>query len=159
MVPGDGAFPTTTWRAGERVAQRYTPAITDACRGGEPLRVLAGWYELDADGARRPRIDAPGDTRAGGDVDAADRLACPAERTSSHCGRRYRWARMDLTLIGHTLATTTTEPGAPLTLDLYIQGDERHRTIPADADAGKAPGRRCSIPAISPLAPIGALAR
>jgi 4-amino-4-deoxy-L-arabinose transferase-like glycosyltransferase len=129
VVPGNGAFPTTIWRAGERVAQRYTPALTEACSGGEPLRVLAGWYELDADGARRPRIDAPGDTAFAGTW-TPPITSQPAAQIQPAFVSSAPLALSGLTLVGHTLATTTTEPGAPLTLDLFVQGDERHRSIP-----------------------------
>jgi len=129
VVPGNGAFPTTIWRAGERVAQRYTPAITDACSGGEPLRVLTGWYELDADWTRRPRTDAPGDTAFAGTW-TPPITSQPAAQIQPVAVSSLPLTLSDMTLTGHTLATTTTESGAPLTLDLFVQGDERHRSIP-----------------------------
>lgn len=129
VVPGDGTFPTTIWRAGERVAQRYTPTLVDACRDGEPLRVLAGWYELAADGARRPRRDAPGDTALAG-AWTPPIISQPAGRFQPATPAALPLGPGDLTLIGYTLPATRVEPGAPLTLDVFIQGSERHRTTP-----------------------------
>lgn len=149
VVPGNGAFPTTIWRAGERVAQRYTPAITDACSGGEPLRVLAGWYELAADGARRPRIDAPGDTAFAGTW-SPPITSQPAEQIQPAAVSSVPLALSGLTLVGHTLATTTTEPGAPLTLDLFVQGDERHRTIPLTLTLASDPAAVLYTGAVAP---------
>ncbi|MBE2238271.1 MAG: hypothetical protein IAE81_10800 [Caldilineaceae bacterium] len=129
VVPGDGAFPTTIWRGGERVAQRYQPEITDACSGGETVRVVAGWYEYAADGARRPRADAPGDSALAGQwtlpiVSMAVAAAQPQVTSAIPLGLD------DFALVGHTLPVTTTEPGAPLTLDLYLQGSAQNATSP-----------------------------
>jgi 4-amino-4-deoxy-L-arabinose transferase-like glycosyltransferase len=129
VVPGDGTFPTTIWRAGERVAQHYTPAITDTCSGGEPVHVLAGWYQLDADGARRPRSDTPSDTALAGTW-TLPITSLPVGQIQPAAMSSIPLAQSGLALIGHTLSTMVTEPGAPLTIDLFIQGDERHRTIP-----------------------------
>lgn len=129
VVPGDGTFPTTIWRAGERVAQRYTPMLSQACSDGEPVRVLTGWYELAADGARRPRTDAPGDTALAG-IWTPPITSQPAGQIRPAVATSLPLAADGLTLVGYTLPTTNTEPGAPLTLDLLIQGDERHRTLP-----------------------------
>lgn len=129
VVPGDGTFPTTIWRAGERVAQRYTPALIDACHDGEPLRVLSGWYELAADGARRPRRDAAGDTALAGSW-TPPMISQPAGRFQPAAPLLLPLSSDAMTLVGYTLSATHSEPGAPLTLDLFIQGDERHRTTP-----------------------------
>ncbi|HAJ36278.1 MAG TPA: hypothetical protein DCL15_11345 [Chloroflexi bacterium] len=129
VVPGDGTFPTTIWRAGERVAQRYTPTLSRTCSDGEPVRVLAGWYELAADSARRPRADAFGDTALAGTW-TPPITSQPAGQFQPAVVSSLPLTADGLTLVGHTLPITNTEPGAPLTLDLFIQGDERHRTIP-----------------------------
>jgi hypothetical protein len=149
VVPGDGTFPTTIWRAGERVAQRYTPALTDACSGGESLRVLAGWYELDAGGTRRPRTDAPGDTALAGTW-TPPITSQPAAQTQPAVASSIPLAGADLTLTGHTLATTVTEPGAPLTLDLYLQGDERYRSIPLTLTLASDPAAVLYTGAVAP---------
>ena len=65
-IPGDGYFRTPYWLPGERVIQQYTPEFLDACSGGEPVRVVTGWYQYLADGQRRPRLDAPGDVALAG---------------------------------------------------------------------------------------------
>ncbi len=53
-LPGNGSYPTTAWSPGERVLDRYFPAILDPCTGGVPLRVQVGWYALAEDHAPRP---------------------------------------------------------------------------------------------------------
>ncbi|HQY91119.1 MAG TPA: hypothetical protein PLS79_05935, partial [Caldilinea sp.] len=128
VIPGDGTFPTTIWRGGERVAQRYRPEITDVCSGGEAVRVLAGWYELAADGARRPRLDAPGDAALAG-MWTLPFTSRPAAQVQPAMPSSIPLAP-GLTLIGHTLSAATTEAGAPLTLDLYMQGAEQSRELP-----------------------------
>ncbi|MBE2236651.1 MAG: hypothetical protein IAE81_02605, partial [Caldilineaceae bacterium] len=129
VIPGDGTFPTTIWRGGERVAQRYRPEITDMCSGGEAVHVLAGWYELAADSARRPRLDAPGDAALAG-MWTLPLTSLPATQVQPAASSSLPLTLDGLTLIGHTLATTTTEAGAPLTLDLYLQGAEQQRELP-----------------------------
>ncbi|MCO5211036.1 MAG: hypothetical protein M9936_15190 [Caldilinea sp.] len=130
VIPGDGTYPTTVWRAGERVAQHYSPAIDDVCSGGETVRVLAGWYEYAADGARRPRLDAPGDSALAGtwtlpivSLPFAD--AQPAARTTLPLGQD------GLVLTGYSLPASPSEAGAPLTLELYFQGGPEHADLPA----------------------------
>ena len=130
VIPGDGTYPTTVWRAGERVAQRYAPEITDQCSGGETVRVLAGWYEYAADGARRPRLDAPGDSALAGtwtlpiaSMPFAD--AQPATRTTLPLGQD------GLVLIGYALPVAISEAGAPLAIELYLQGGSQHASLPA----------------------------
>ncbi len=68
VVPGDGTYWTPAWRPGERVIQHYVPELVEACGDGEPVRVVTGWYEYAADGQRRPRLDAPGDTALAGEM-------------------------------------------------------------------------------------------
>ena len=50
-LPGNGSYLTTGWSTGERVIERYTPAISDPCAGGDAAQIIVGWYELAADGA------------------------------------------------------------------------------------------------------------
>lgn len=66
-IPGDGSFPTYTWSAGERVIDRMQPEYSALCTSGATVRVVTGWYEYAADGARRPRSDAPGDMALAGE--------------------------------------------------------------------------------------------
>src|SRR5690606_24672206 len=130
VIPGDGTYPTTVWRAGERVAQYYAPAIDDACSGGETVRVLAGWYEYAADGARRPRIDAPGDSALAGMwtlpiVSKPFAEVQPLVRTTLPLGQD------GLALIGYSLPVETSEAGAPLAVEIYLQGGPQHTDRPA----------------------------
>jgi len=124
--PGDGTFPTPTWRTGERVVQRYVPEMTDLCSGGEQVRVITGWYEYAAGGALRPRLDAPGQTALAGQW-TAPFSSMPVEAARPEAPTSLALAPSGLTLIGYTLSATHLEPGAPLTLDLYLQGAEQNR--------------------------------
>lgn len=120
-LPGDGFYRTPSWAPGERVIQRFTPEISDLCAGGEEVRVLTGWYEYAADGQRRPRRAAPGDTAFAGTL-TLPYVSAPADRFQLDGGQNISLAS-DLTLIGHKLAEGAAEPGAPLTLELVLLGD------------------------------------
>ena len=52
-IPGDGSYPTTSWSSGERVIERFFVDV-EPCLDDQPLRVLVGWYDLAAGGARLP---------------------------------------------------------------------------------------------------------
>lgn len=129
-VPGDSYFRTPTWAPGERVIQRYQPVIDDVCAGGETVRVVAAWYEYLAGNLRRPRLDAPGDLAVAGElrlpllpVDPATlAIANPADRPID----------ATLALKGFALAGQP-EPGAPLTLDLFLAGAPAAAGAPATA--------------------------
>jgi len=129
-IPGDGTYPTTVWRAGERVAQHYTPSIEERCSGGETVRVLTGWYEYAAGGGRRLRLDAPGDRALAGTwilpiVSMPFAEVQPSVRTTLPLGQD------GLVLIGYSLPAPSSEAGAPLAVDLYFQGEARHAELPA----------------------------
>ena len=119
-LPGNGSYLTPTWSAGERVIERYTPQISDPCAGGETARVLVGWYELAADGVRRPRLDAPGDTALAGQLTLpivayhADQIVLP-DHLNLPVGD-------DLTLLSALVEGSDLQAGAPFLLDLYWQG-------------------------------------
>lgn len=126
VTPGDGTFTTPTWRSGERVVQRFTPEIIDGCSGGEEVRILTGWYEYAAGGALRPRLDAPGSTALAGKWIVPFR-SMPMETVRPGTPAAEQIPPHGLVLIGYTPSSTTTEPGAPFTLDLYFQGSEQQR--------------------------------
>ena len=120
QVPGDGSFPTPSWSAGERVIERYRPAF-EPCRDEAPARVLTGWYDLAAGGARLPRADGAGEMALAGEYSPP--LAShplddmqPAQRIAVKVGP-------ELTLAGYTLDGPDLQPGSLLVLDLYWQGD------------------------------------
>lgn len=121
-LPGNGSYLTTGWAPGERVIEAYTPIVSDPCAGGDTVQVWVGWYELGADGARRPRSDTFGDMAMAGHITLpivghrADDLTIPntVEQALNHA----------LTLVGHQIHTVTLEPGAPVVLDLYLRGED-----------------------------------
>ena len=118
--PGSGSYATPVWNPGERVMERYRPRISDLCAGGEEVRVEVGWYQLLADGMRMPRTDAPGDTALAGRMtlplysQPLDEFE-PEQPLDRPLG--------DLTLFGYDLLGEIFQPGAPLVLDLYWEGD------------------------------------
>lgn len=59
--PGNGSYSTEGWSAGERVIERYTIDYTEPPPVYSKLYLHIGWYELAADGLRRPRADETGD--------------------------------------------------------------------------------------------------
>lgn len=140
-IPGDGTYHTQSWSQGDRVIQWYTPEILDACAGGETVRVLAGWYEYAANNARRPRADAAGDSAVAGSI-SLPFTAIPAdavkERLPQIGGESLALAD-GLTLVGHA-APATAEQGAPLSLDLALQGSAAYATTPLTLTAAPAQG-------------------
>jgi hypothetical protein len=121
-LPGNGSYLTTGWSPGERVMERYTPEVYDPCAGGETVEVLVGWYEMAANGERRPRLDAPGDVAVAGEWAlplasySAEQLTLPNPVDLT--------LEENLVLAGHELRSDPLAPGAPLVLDLYLRGGE-----------------------------------
>ncbi len=120
-LPGNGSYLTPYWAVGERVIERYFPEITDACVGGEEVRVQVGWYQYLADGARMARTDGPGDTALAGRMTVppqprpADQLVPPHALDGS--------VAAGATLAGYGLEAEGLEPAAPLVVDLYWRND------------------------------------
>ena len=141
-VPGDGTFRTPWWKPGERVAQVYVPAISDPCAGGETVRVVAGWYEYLADGRRRPRVDATGDSALAGELTLpwrstpADQLSIPTLADTPVTGT--------LSLRGYGIEGEAFL-GAPLTLDLFFGGDATSAHTPLDLVLTAATGQTSTL--------------
>ena len=119
-IPGDGSYPTTSWAVGERVIERYFVDV-EPCLDDRPVRVLAGWYDLAAGGARLLRADGEGDTVLAGEVHIP---------LSSRPMTETRPAKVlnqpladDLTLLGFEYEGQDLQSGAPLALDLYWAGN------------------------------------
>jgi hypothetical protein len=83
------------------------------------VQVVVGWYELAADGARRPRLDAPGDGAVAGEMTVPiaarplDALALPNQANLAIAPA--------LTLAAYELRSGAAQPGAPLVVDLALQ--------------------------------------
>lgn len=133
-APGGGAFRTPQWSAGERVVQRFTPAIADPCAGSEEVRVITGWYEYAADGARRPRADAPGNTALAGSVTLPLR-SVPAEQAQPPNLVDQPLAGT-LRLAGYGIEGDL-QPGAPLTFDLYFARGSELAELPLALALGR----------------------
>jgi hypothetical protein len=135
-LPGNGSYQTPAWSPGERVIEQYQPEISDPCAGGETVQVQVGWYELAANGLRRPRLDAPGDMALAGELTlpilarSLDQIALP-NQVNLALGE-------GVTLLAYTMRSTDLQAGAPLMVDLYLQGDarlaEQHIELRLDAD-------------------------
>ncbi len=123
-TPGDGTYHTQYWSAGDRVIQWYTPELLDACAGGELVQVEAGWYEYAADNARRPRLDAAGDSAVAGEY-RLPFISVPRDQLQPAEVRSIPLALDGLTLEGYTL-TGAVQPGQAVTLDLVLDGGEQH---------------------------------
>lgn len=122
-IPGDGSFATPFWMAGERVIDRLMPAEFAPCTTGEPVRVVTGWYEYAADGARRVRVDAPGDLALAGTFTLPARALTEAEiaAATGFASPRTFGAR---TLLGYTLQPEgTLQQGQAFTVDLYYRAE------------------------------------
>lgn len=126
-APGDQYYRTPTWAPGEQVMQRYTPTIFDRCAGGEPVRVVAAWYEHLADNQRRPRLDAPGDLAVAGSLRLPLLPAAPGEISAPNPTDLALGASLALKGFG---LEGQPEPNAPLVLDLYLTGDPAQASTP-----------------------------
>ncbi|MCX6046041.1 MAG: hypothetical protein NT075_13100 [Chloroflexi bacterium] len=121
-LPGNDSYLTTVWSVGERIIDRHYPAISDPCAGGEEVRVQVGWYEQAANGARRPRVDASGDTALAGhmtlpiDSYAAGQITLPNALNLP--------VRDNLTLLAYAIEGTGWQAGAPLIVDLFWRGNQ-----------------------------------
>jgi 4-amino-4-deoxy-L-arabinose transferase-like glycosyltransferase len=118
-LPGNGSYPTPVWSPGERVIERYAPEISDPCAGGDEVEVWVGWYELAADGARRPLRDGTGDMALAGrmtplivghpleQLDLPLRLDLPVQE--------------GLSLLAVANANAGWQAGGVVSLELYLQ--------------------------------------
>lgn len=118
-IPGDGSYPTTAWDAGERVAERFFPSV-DPCLADEPVRILVGWYDLEAGGTRLVRADGGGDTALAGEVQIP-LSSRPLTETRSIEVTDQPLAG-DLALHGFDYDARDLQAGSPLALDLYWTG-------------------------------------
>jgi len=123
-IPGDGSFPTYTWSAGERVIDRLQPNTFAPCTTGQRVRLATGWYEYAADGARRPRLGAPGDVAVVGGFTLPMRPLAEEEIAPAVWLEQVKEAG-PLALLGYTLygdgEMRVGEPGA---IDLYYRVQE-----------------------------------
>ena len=118
-IPGDTSYPTPSWAVGERVIERFFIEV-EPCLDDQPVRVLVGWYDLAAGGARLPRSDGGGDTALAGEIHIPH---------SSRPASEMRPAKTlnqaladDLTVLGFEVDGQDLQPGARLALDLYWSG-------------------------------------
>ena len=124
-TPGDGTYHTQHWTVGDRVLQRYRPELLDACAGGETVQIVTGWYEYAADNARRPRLDAEGDSAVAGEY-ALPFLSVSAGTVQPATAQSIPLAVGALTLEGHTVQGSEVNPGGPLVVDLLLSGGEQY---------------------------------
>lgn len=127
-LPGNSTYPTYLWSPGERVMDRSYPELLDPCAGGESVRAVAGWYEYEANGARRTRVGAPGDSALAGSMTLPVRPlsgeALPPVVLDSAMG--------DITLLGYALrGNEALQPGSPFAVDLYVRANADMHALPA----------------------------
>lgn len=146
-VPGNGSYGTPVWSEGERVIDRYWPTILHPCASGITARAVIGWYELDADGLRRPRADGAGEIALAGTMWMPLR-SYPAEEIVPDTEVGITLSE-DIVLVGYDLEIETFMPGIPFVLDLVWEGDPKDTTysiqlIEEDTDA-PGPNRESSV--------------
>lgn len=136
-IPGDGSYATPTWSTGELVVDTIPLDIVDPCVGGDAVRLVTGWYEYAADGARRMRLDAPGDVAVTGDVTMPLRPLGEEHVTPATLFPQPA-VFGPLTLLGYTLHEAdrlqegeNLRGGTPITLDLYYRLEEATLPLPA----------------------------
>ncbi|MEZ4661261.1 MAG: phospholipid carrier-dependent glycosyltransferase [Caldilineaceae bacterium] len=120
-APGNGSYRTPYWAVGERVLDVYYPDVSEPCASGETVRAVVGWYELAANGLRRPRLDTFGDTALAGEMPLPVRAYPHAELTPAVRLESQEQASsgVALNLWGYTLHGSELQAGAPMTLDLF----------------------------------------
>lgn len=116
-LPGNGSYLTPGWSPGERVIERYPFEVNDPCASGDTVELVLGWYELAANGERRPRLDGSGDSAVAGQV----RLPLTTYVSDSLTIPNPVNLTLDngIQLLGYAMPTADVKAGAPLTLDLY----------------------------------------
>lgn len=117
QLPGNGSYQTPAWSPGERVIERYQPDITDPCAGGEQVDVMVGWYELAAEGQRRPRLDGNGDSVVAGQLVLPFQTYTPGSLTIPNPVNLG--LATGVQVVGYELQTDALQAGKPFTLDLY----------------------------------------
>ena len=120
-LPANDSYRTPYWSVGERVIDRYWPQIDDPCVGGQEVAVQVGWYEFAADGLRRPRADANGDTALAGHMRLPIRAYSPDKMQPQK--PLHSELSPALKFLGYSLHSQELEPGAPLDFDLFWQND------------------------------------
>jgi len=116
-LPGNGSYMTPAWSPGERVIERYQPEVGDVCAGGDTVDVVVGWYELAADGARRPRLDGIGDTAVAGQVTLP--IKAYPQDVSALPNPVNLALQTGPQLVGYRIQTGEAKAGAPFVVDLY----------------------------------------
>lgn len=116
-LPGNGSYLTPGWSLGERVIERYPFEVTDPCASGDTVDLVIGWYELAANGQRRPRFDGRGDTALAGQVRLPLTTYPLASLTIPNAVNLT--LRNGVQLLGYAIQTADVKAGAPVTLDLY----------------------------------------
>ena len=127
-LPGNGSYLTPVWSPGERVVERYPFEVSDPCAGGATVDVVTGWYELAADGQRRPRLDGAGDSVVAGQVTLPTRSYRPDEIGIPNPVTLA--LPSDLQIVGYQVQTDPLRAGAPITVDLYWRGGVALPTSP-----------------------------
>ena len=121
--PGEGSFPTTNWRVGDVILDRYQVNI-DPCLPPGRYWLEVGWYDLVS--GERLRTSKGGVAGRLGTIEiesapSADRAELsPSSRTSY-------WLSNDIHLFGFDLPETDLEVGRPFPLTLYWEAARETR--------------------------------
>lgn len=131
-LPGNGSYRTEDWSVGEKILDRYYPTMIDPCAAGVPLRAQVGWYAREEGHSSRPRADASGETALAGT------LVLPILSHEPGYLRPQNEASQpisaDLSFRGLNFSAVETQPGSPVTIDLYWLSEHEDGSSPLHAD-------------------------
>jgi len=120
--PGNGSYRTPYWTIGERVIERYPATFSDPCAGGENVRILVGWYEWLGNNRRMARTNGLGDTALAGEMNVPLTSQPRSRLPQPENLLEYPLAN-GLILLGYDQREQDLQAGAPLTINLYWQGN------------------------------------
>ena len=132
-LPGNGSYRTDDWTVGELVLDRYYPAMIDPCAAGVPLRAQVGWYSATEGHAPRPRADASGETALAGTVTLPILSHDPGYLRPQI--ELSEGITDGLTFRGFNVIASETQPGSPMTVDLYWRSEHDQGNTPVYAGA------------------------
>ncbi len=131
-LPGNGTYLTPTWTLGERIIEEYPVELSEICANGNPLALVVGWYELAADGARRPRLDGAGnpagDSAHAGTVTLPIQAYPPADLPLPPALDES--IATDLILHGYQVHGDHVVPGGSLSIDLFWWASDALNDLP-----------------------------
>ena len=116
MYPGQGNYPTTLWKPGDRIADTYVVSVSPTALTPAEAEVRVGLYSLST-GARLGATDAAGNNL--GDSISFGRILLPERRAGGIPNPTYVSLDDRIALIGYELDRTAAAPREAFRLTLY----------------------------------------